>query len=586
MALTASASKAGSIPFKAVLKDGQEVTLRVVGDERLNFYVTTEGKIVFKENGTYRFATMFEVQSLKSQSEQLEEETRAKASLFPSVLSAGNATIEGSRLFPHMGRPKVLVLMVEFSDCTFTYSREDVEKLFNSTEYNSDSYRSYGSMAQYFDDCSNGQFRPQFDIYGTFKLDRSYAYYGKGANDNCREFIPDACEAAMTEGVDFSEYDLDNDGYVDLVYILYAGFDASNGDDEDLLWSKSGYMSFPGTYNGKKLYRYSISSELFGFPGIENIWNLPKPPLCGIGIMVHEFSHSLGLTDFYPTLTWLDANDNTRLDIAKYDNQSMEEWDIMDNGENVNYTYDPTPYSAWERELMGWTNEIPKLTERCDITLTPLKDGGTGLRIFNDNDATGNEYWILENIPSGDNAGWYRGMPASGMLITHINYKSDKFNNYAFPNNEPGAPRITVVPADGTLLTSYRELLSPNDPDYLTARQYRENEKGDVYPCFQNGLNVTSFSDYKAYTGVVNKPITDIVMLPDGTVAFKFMGGVFIFGDVNNDGQVTMADANAVVNYTLGISTDSFDEEAADLNGDGNITVADANVIVNICMSE
>ena len=64
-------------------------------------------------------------------------------------------------------------------------------------------------------------------------------------------------------------------------------------------------------------------------------------------------------------------------------------------------------------------------------------------------------------------------------------------------------------------------------------------------------------------------------------------------GDVNNDGAVTMADANAVVNYFL--ATDkpsSFDVDNANVNGDGDddgkpsITMADANAIVNMFLGQ
>ena len=54
-------------------------------------------------------------------------------------------------------------------------------------------------------------------------------------------------------------------------------------------------------------------------------------------------------------------------------------------------------------------------------------------------------------------------------------------------------------------------------------------------------------------------------------------------GDVNGDNDITMADANAVVNYYLAIEKpQGFDEESADVNDDGDITMADANVIVNM----
>lgn len=58
----------------------------------------------------------------------------------------------------------------------------------------------------------------------------------------------------------------------------------------------------------------------------------------------------------------------------------------------------------------------------------------------------------------------------------------------------------------------------------------------------------------------------------------------FIIGDVNGDGEVTIADANMVANYYTGNldKSEKFNEKAADVNGDGVITIADANAIANI----
>jgi len=58
-----------------------------------------------------------------------------------------------------------------------------------------------------------------------------------------------------------------------------------------------------------------------------------------------------------------------------------------------------------------------------------------------------------------------------------------------------------------------------------------------------------------------------------------------VAGDVNNDGSVTMADANMVVNYFLATDKNSisgFNKEAGDVNNDGDISMADANAIVNL----
>lgn len=58
-------------------------------------------------------------------------------------------------------------------------------------------------------------------------------------------------------------------------------------------------------------------------------------------------------------------------------------------------------------------------------------------------------------------------------------------------------------------------------------------------------------------------------------------------GDVDGDGELTLADANLIVEYFLGnIDDECYDVEAADVNGDGEITVSDANEIVKKLQEE
>ena len=55
-------------------------------------------------------------------------------------------------------------------------------------------------------------------------------------------------------------------------------------------------------------------------------------------------------------------------------------------------------------------------------------------------------------------------------------------------------------------------------------------------------------------------------------------------GDANGDGNVTIADAVAVVNYILGNASAGFIFGAADVNNDGKITITDAVSIVNMSL--
>ena len=53
-------------------------------------------------------------------------------------------------------------------------------------------------------------------------------------------------------------------------------------------------------------------------------------------------------------------------------------------------------------------------------------------------------------------------------------------------------------------------------------------------------------------------------------------------GDVNGDGEVTVADANTIIGIILG-SIDNI--PAADVNGDGEITVADVNAVISLIIN-
>ena len=106
-----------------------------------------------------------------------------------------------------------------------------------------------------------------------------------------------------------------------------------------------------------------------------------------------------------------------------------------------------------------------------------------------------------------------------------------------------------------------------------------------------------SSSDYDVVTvddrGVVEAKANGIATLTltvDDTImaVCEVQVGNNLSGDVNNDGAITMADANSVVNYFLANDKESvtnFNIKSADVNNDGDITMADANQIVNIFLN-
>ena len=448
-------AKANRQPMVVKMADGTTVTVYLHGDEDLHWYATADGKIVTRQGNTFTYAA----------SQTLPKRAMRKERM-------GTASVP---YFPHTGSPKAICILVNFKDTTFSVS--DPKKVFDEylnaetlNDYGRGETRNYGSVKSYFKAMSFGTYTPQFDVYGPYTVSENMAYYGANSGSttdvNYQALMKEACALADAD-INFADYDSDGDGRVDLITFIYAGFGESNGASSNTIWPKSGSTSL-GTYDGKSANRFALINELnFNESYFEKYGRLA--PINGIGLFCHEFSHTLGLPDIYPT-----NNEN-----AKIDNQEMEYWDLMDGGEYVYNGYCPAPYTAWEREVMGWSS-IETLTGNQDgIQLTPVNDGGKAYKIVNDSDAT--EYVVIENIQQ---RGWSQKMPGHGILAYHVKWPSSEVQLYQSINGTPKKPNMAVIPADGVCYSSFNKKIDN--------KTYKSNMAGDPFP---GTSNVTALND-------------------------------------------------------------------------------------------
>lgn len=509
-ATTIRAAKAYSLPVDVTQPDGTQLTVVGHGDEHFNWCSTTDGVILAHIGYTYYIANIDRNGQIKATTQlahNVGQRSNAELKLIKrqnktAFYAAGKRAAEiaetrsyewNATTFPHTGKPKALVILAEFSDTIFslTNPKASFEQYLNGTERPKDlghgENRNYGSVAKYFTDMSFGTFTPQFDIIGPVRLNNPLRHYGAGSGDNMQDFISDACTAAQAKGVDFSQYDANNDGYVDLVYVIYAGYSESiSGNSSDCIWPKSGNYPTSKTFNGKSIGRYGVNGELNYTPKYKN-----GKKINGIGLFCHEFSHCMGLPDFYTTTA---APEETQV----ANNQELEFWDLMDGGEYVRDGYRPTAYSAWEREAMDWTT-IETLSEStANIKLKTLDNGGKAYRIFNPNDVSKNEYLLVENVQC-ENWNDAPKQKGHGMLVYHVEYDEASFAlSSNSVNNILGHPRMTLVPADGLLL---------NRGKAATAKDYYTQMQGDPFPgtSEKHELNRTmNLPNFKWYTGKSN----------------------------------------------------------------------------------
>ena len=424
--LAVTAQITSAIPAKKgkivrIQPDGSRITIQLHGDEFLHWTTTEDGTVVAQDStGMFRPASkpVKEMFGGRQASDAAAAAIRARrsASLKAPMTRSSVTTYH----FP--------VILVEFSDQKFSINDTQgaFDRLLNQVGYSDNG--ATGSVHDYYWENSMNTFDAVFDVFGPVPLSGSVSDYGSsvsyqyngGSGDQAAKALYQACQA-LDGSIDFSQYDNDGDGYVDMVFMYYAGFNEAEGAPATTIWPHKWSFSSWDYYNsrtdsqgeyingysntsfdGKFIDVYACTSELQGTSGTT---------MCGIGTCAHEFSHTQGLPDFY------DVN---------YDNYGDGEagatyhYDIMCSGSYNNSGRTPPYFTAEERIMMGWLDGYEDLPSKGVITI-PSVNTNFAYKMMTSNDTGDGEYFVLE-CRSGK--GWDAYLEP-GLIVYHAD-KSTK----------------------------------------------------------------------------------------------------------------------------------------------------------------
>ncbi len=481
------------------MPDGSRLAVRLVGDEKSHYWLTEDGHLIMPDaSGYFCYATLDTHGKCVESTQRVSNLGQRNASELQFIHTindnalmqalqqqqepqrkAKNQSQKVNVTYPTTGEQRGIVVLVEYSDIKFTIDnpREQFYNMLNEQGYSD--HGASGSARDWFIDNSMGNFKPTFDVYGPITLKNPRSYYGGGNDDDlAHEMVTEACDY-LDSVVDFTEYDRDHDGYVDNVYVFYAGYGENLGGDApaESVWPHSDDIAARTLqiyeHDGVRLNHYACSNEI-------NLDNEME----GIGTFCHEFSHVLGLPDLYAT---------------DYSYAfTPGEWSVLDSGCYNNDSRTPCLYSAFERYSLGWLTpkEIGKPSRHR------LDDISTN-EAFIITTSYDNEYFILENRQQ---AGWDTYIPGHGMLIWHIDYNEAVWNTNLV-NNKRSHQYVDIEEADGI--------------------QSDGTVTGDAFP---GESNVTSFTDDTTPSMLSwdgsrqEKPITNISE-KDGIITFTISGG-------------------------------------------------------------
>lgn len=518
--ILAATAPASAVPAKPGVMNfdngGKTISVYLRGDERSHFYTTTDGHMLLRgDDGLFRYAVpqgglLVPSAMTASQpgSRSVDEEALlasfsrdAAFSLFDAKAAeraksrrAPSRVAEEASLttFPTKGSPRCLAILVEFQDVQFTLP--DPQQLF-SDMLNQEGFSQYGatgSVRDFFEASSGGQFTPQFDVYGPVRLPYNMSYYGSnspdtGDDERPYEMIPHAVDL-LRDQVDFSVYDNDDDGIVDNIYVFYAGYGEADGGPANSIWPHSWNihddLGMEIYMNGKLINHYATNNELANGQGSN---------LAGIGVFCHEFSHVMGLPDLYSTL---------------YTGVfTPGEFSLMDHGSYNNDSHTPPCHTGYERYCLGWV-EPKVLSDPDNITMYPIAQPGAYDHVYMIKTPKKSEYYILENRQQ---RGWDEYIPGHGLLVWHIDFDPERWI-------------LNIV----NIEKQYVDIVEADD------MQTTYSMGGDPFP---GTSDVTEFGDdtkpsMRTWDGyALYSPLTDIKDI-DGAVSFAFKGGRNIFDEI------------------------------------------------------
>ena len=468
--ITTNANPAFPHAITAKQSNGKTITYFIYGDEYVSWAKTLDGYMIMPlENGDFVYAiqdadgNMVPSSMLASNSDnRSKKETNFLKSLKKDVFYSTSQvqTMNEKRIIRDeknkktalksftTTNPKLLVILVNYSDVSFADSNA-VRFKHQIQDSNYTSYGYTGSVRDYFADQSFGTINPQFKVYGPITLPKTRSYYASNSNEKAWQMARDAVKIIDTMyDVDFSEFDNDNDGVVDLVHIIYAGIGSnSTNQKESQVWPHMYYFSGTTTLDGKTFNRYACSSELtrriVGYSYQDGI--------DGIGAVCHEMGHAFGLPDMYAT----DYGGAT----------TPASWDVMDAGSYNNDSKTPPYYSMIERDMLGWGNLVP--LQEGEHSLYPIADSNTAYKLHLNTD----EYLVFEYR---NHDKWDAYIPGVGMIVWHAD--TSKFVDWESSNslnNDPDDRGYYIVCAGKeskleTASTPYPGSLNVTKIDYFT----------------------------------------------------------------------------------------------------------------------
>lgn len=487
---------------------------------------------------------------------------------------------------------KVLAILVEWADRPGTYSKEHFDSLFFSR-----GYLPGGSIADYYHEVSYGQVTVVGEVIDWIDA----GFY----NPN---FWFEPIFAALDPYIDYSQFDGDNNGDVDVAVFIRSGNGEEDSQNPLDIWSYA--MIYepgggPGPFDGMHLPRWNTSPETRPLRNPDNPTQFSGiDTLNRIRVFAHEMAHGLGLPDLYDYDDKLETS--TYYTPDDYNDHPYMDWCLMGY-----YGYGlfsigtdmPVHLCGWCKKEMGWIEPVV-LTEGTytDLVIYNFETtNDSSLYLVPVNLAEG-EYFLLEYRNRASTAQFdkvdsdfscyfwpdltYGCDPLDrGLLITHVH---DSLGAYYWRINDgtPDYSHYTVAVEDAGYNPARDAWSNPEGFVTDSAQWWYPYETKIAAPFSddvdgQDTFGPTTYPSSDGYSGSTGIIVSVDSIVDDKLYAYVYVPPQFLLGDANGDGIIELGDLIYILNYLYKNGSSPDPLARAEVNCDDIVDLGDVIYLIN-----
>ncbi len=487
---------------------------------------------------------------------------------------------------------KVLAILVEWADRLSTHPKEAFDSLLFSRNY-----WPGGSVADYYHEVSYGQVTVVGEVFDW--IDAGFYH---------PNFWFEPIFEALDPYIDYSQFDGDNNGDVDVAVFVRSGNGEEDSQNPLDIWSYAIVYppgEGPGPFDGVRIPRWNTSPETRPLRNPDNPTQFSGvDTLNRIRVFAHEMAHGLGLPDLYDyddklvTSTYYTPDDYNDHPYVDWCVMGYYGYGLLSLGTDI-----PNHMCGWSKKEMGWIEPIALAEgDHNDLVIYNLETTPDSSLYLLPLDMAEGEYFLLEYRNRASTAQFdkmdsdfscyfwpdltYGCDPLDrGLLITHV-HDSLGAPYFRINSGTPDYPHYTVAVEDAGYNPSQDAWSNPEGFVTDSAQWWYpyETRRAAVFSDDVIGQDIfgpTTYPNSDGYSGFSGTIVRVDSIVDDKLYAYVYVPSAFLLGDANGDGLIDLGDVVYLLNYLFKGEDPPDPLQAGDANCDGTVELGDAIYLLN-----